>query len=225
VMKAPTLQDHLEFLLSPIYDSTRLDHPQHLADLRKSGLTDETIKLQKITDVPPQMIGQLLGFCPAPVRSALLFPYPDPRGGFMPHIRVKVFPTISEGANGHTIKYLQPRGSAIRVFFPLATLPAVLDGDAPLFVVKGEKKALAVAQQGLPVVGIAGVEGWHARGSRSPLPDFQPIRLMGRLVEIVPDSDYRTNRAVTQAVSGLATALAVRGAQSRVVLLPDGVPA
>jgi hypothetical protein len=90
-------------------------------------------------------------------------------------------------------------------------------------VCEGEKKALALAQRGLPVIGIGGIEAWHARGSRTLLPDFAPIRLMAACVEIVPDSDFRSNRTVEQAVSGLATALGVRGARARVVLLPDVV--
>jgi len=214
----------LDFLMSKIYDGS-LDS-EHLADLRRSGLIAETIQRQRIRTVPPDMFERLLGYvAPRAVRSMMLIPYFDAAGGLMPHIRVKVFPPITDGADGHTIKYLQPRGSAIRVFFPIATLTQVLEGDGALLLVEGEKKALAVAQRGLPVVGIAGIEAWHARGARSLLPDFQPIRLMGRVVEIVPDSDFRTNRNVEQAVSGLATALAVRGARARVVLLPDVVPA
>jgi len=215
----------LDFLMSAIYDTADL-HPEHLADLGKSGLTSETIRRQKIRSVPPDMFERLLGYSPPrAVRSMMLIPYFDAAGALMPHVRAKIFPPITDGADGHTIKYLQPRGSAIRVFFPLATLAEVLEGDGPLLVCEGEKKALAIGQRGLPVIGIAGIEAWHARGARTLLPDFAPIRLMGRVVEIVPDSDFRTNRTVEQAVSGLATALAVRGARARVVVLPDAVPA
>lgn len=42
------------FLLSPIYPASLA--PEHLADLRKSGLTDETIRLHRIRSVPPAMI-------------------------------------------------------------------------------------------------------------------------------------------------------------------------
>ena len=41
------------------------------------------------------MIDQLLGF-PAPkITSAYVIPFPDPRGGWMDHIRMKVFPSIT----------------------------------------------------------------------------------------------------------------------------------
>jgi hypothetical protein len=216
----------LDFLLSETYDGqTRCDHPAHLADLRKSGLTNETISLQKITTIPPMMIDQLAGFrVPSAVTSAYIIPYPDLQGGFLPHIRMKVFPPITEG-NGPSLKYLQPPGSGVRVFFPLATISAVMDSEAPLWCVEGEKKALAVAQRGLPAIGIAGIHGWNERGSRSLHPDFDAIQLMGRVVELVPDSDWRTKPSVRAAVSVIATALAIRGAKPRVVVLPDEIPA
>lgn len=34
------------------------------------------------------MIGRLLGFDIAEIRSALLIPFPDPAGGFMDHVRM-----------------------------------------------------------------------------------------------------------------------------------------
>ena len=60
------------------------------------------------------------------------------------------------------MKYLQPRGSGARLFFTRPTLGESLEGTAPLWLVEGEKKALAVAQLGLPAVGFCGIEGWHA---------------------------------------------------------------
>ena len=48
---------------------------------------------------------------------------------------------------------------------------------------------------------------------------------MGRLVELVPDSDWQTHRQVSAAVSALVTALAGAGARPRVVVLPNEVSA
>ncbi len=76
---------------------------------------------------------------------------------------MKVFPTLQTEAG--TIKYLQPRRSGLRVYFPAATLDAVLRSAAPVYVIEGEKKALAVAETGLPSIGICGIEGWRAAGS------------------------------------------------------------
>jgi hypothetical protein len=195
-----------------------LDHPAHLADLRKSGLTDSTIALQKFTDVPPSMIDQLVGF-PAPkVVSAYLIPFADPRGGWMDHVRFKIFP--SNVTKKGSIRYLQPRHSGVRLYFPLATLDAVLQSGQPLWAIEGEKKALAAAQLGLPAVGFCGIQGWRIKGSSTLLPDFDAIPLEGRTVELVPDGDAATNPDVERGARQFADALELRGARVRLVHFP-----
>ncbi len=211
---------HLSFLLSAVYDGpTRLDHLPHRADLRKSGLTEETIALQKFTDVPPDAYAGLLGFDPPKVVSAYLIPFPDPRGGWMDHVRMKVFPTITTDKG--TIKYLQPRRSGVRIYFPVATLAAVLHSAEPLYLVEGEKKSLAVAQLGLPAVGICGIEGWHVARSRTLHADLDDVGLAHRVVKVIPDGDWKTNPAVNDAVRRLADALERRSARVEVVLVPE----
>jgi hypothetical protein len=143
----------------------------------------------------------------------------------MPHVRVKIFPPLTDGEDGSTVKYLQPAGSSIRIFFPVATLARALDATEPLWIVEGEKKCLSVVQHGLPAVGIAGINAWTARGTGRLHPDFDRVPLMGRVVELVPDSDWQTHPRVRSAVGALATALATRGAKARVVVLPDEAPA
>lgn len=209
----------LDRVLSATSESADL-HPDHLADLRRSGLTHETIRMQRIRSVPRGMLGTLLGFNIPGIRSAMLFPFPDPRGGFMDHIRVKVFPH-QEGRGGQTIKYLQPRGSGVRLYFPLATMTEAVHGGRPVWLVEGEKKSLAVAQLGLPAVGFCGIEGWHRAGSRALIPDFDHLHLQCRVIELVPDGDWRTNPNVERGVVGLADALEARGARVRLVALPE----
>jgi hypothetical protein len=212
--------ERLDFLLSCLYDDCLA--PEHLADLRKSGLTDETIRMQKFRSTPPSMIGSLLGFETPKVVSAYLIPFADPRGGglWLDHVRVKVFPAIATEQG--TIKYLQPRRSGVRLFFPLASLDGVLRMADPLYLIEGEKKALSVAQLGLPAIGICGVEGWHLAGERGLHPDLDDVGLRGRIVNVVPDADVRTNPAVHRAVYRLGEALAARGAEAKLVLVPDG---
>jgi hypothetical protein len=130
-----------------------------------------------------------------------------------------VFPPFRD-AGGHQVKYLQPRGSGARLFFTLPTLRDTLEGTAPLWLVEGEKKALAVAQLGLPAVGFCGVEGWHAARSRELLSDFEGIRLAGRVVELAPDGDWRVNPHVERGMRRFADALEQRGARVRIVVLP-----
>jgi hypothetical protein len=212
----------LAFLLSPIYSGALA--PEHLADLRRSRLSDETIRLHGLRSVPPGMIGRLLGFDVPDIRSAMLIPFPDPAGGFLPHTRLKRFPP-GQDHHGHTVKYLQPRRSSVRLYFPRPTLGAVLQSPAPLWCLEGEKKALAVGQLGLPAVGFCGIEGWHRAGSRELLRDFDVIPLRGRIVEVVPDGDVAINPNVERGAFRLMEALERRGARTRLVLLPLEVAA
>ena len=62
-------------------------HPDHLADLRKSGLTDETIRAAGIYTVTPGDLGKKLGGLGNNVVSALAFPYT----GFDGYERFKVW--------------------------------------------------------------------------------------------------------------------------------------
>jgi hypothetical protein len=212
------INPHLDFLLSVLYDHSALAQ-EHVADLRRSGLTKETIAVQKIRSVPPSMIAQLLGFEIVAVRSAMLIPFPAPAGGFMDHVRMKVFPPITT-RSGNTIKYLQPRSSATRLFFPLAAIREAVTSSSPLWLIEGEKKALAVAQLGLPAVGFCGIEGWHVAGARDLSADCHYLQLRDRVVELVPDADIATNPNVHRGVLRFAEALDRAGARVRLVKLP-----
>ena len=202
----------LGLLLSNLYRN--FISSEHLADLRKSGLTDETIQAHSVRSVPPWMITGLLGFDPSYVQSALLFPFLAAGGGFINHIRVKVFGT--QAACKDRPKYLQPKGAPPRIYF---TVPALqkLENQEPLWCVEGEKKALAVAQLGLPAIGFSGIHGWHSQRHRDLLPDFDFIQLQDRIVELVPDGDWKTNPHVERGANGLAFALRARGARVRLV--------
>lgn len=209
---------HLEFLISDAMPGSLA--PPHVADLQKSGLTDETSREHRLRSVPLAMIGPLLGFPALKVEHAYVIPFPDPRDGWLDHVRLKVFPSIVTDAG--TIKYLQRRRSGVRIFFPLATLRAVLRSTDPLYLVEGEKKALAVAQTGLPTVGVCGIEGWHIAGTRELHPDLDDIGLADRTVYVVPDGDWKTNPHVARAVRDLGAALQRRGAEARQLLVPEG---
>jgi hypothetical protein len=211
------VNSQLELLLSSVFPGALA--PEHRADLEKSGLTTETIALQGIRAVPPAMIPKLLGFDIPAIRSALLFPFPAPGGGWMDLVRMKIFPPLTN-KKGQTTKYLQPRGVPPRLYFCRTVLEAALRSQEPLWLVEGEKKALAVAQLGKATVGFSGVDAWHVRGSRALLDDFNEIGLEGRVVEVLPDGDFQENPHVRRAIFRLGEALAARGAKPRAVLLP-----
>jgi hypothetical protein len=214
------MNPHLAFLLSSIYPGALA--PEHRLDLEQSGLTRETVHLQGFRSIPPSMIAPLLGFDLPAIRSACLYPFPAPGGGWMDLVRMKIFPSLVD-AKDHTTKYLQPRRSRPRVYFCRCVIDHVLHGDEPLWVVEGEKKSLAVAQLGLPAIGISGIQAWHEAGSRALLADFDGIPLHGRTIELVPDGDVVSNRAVGLGAQRFALALAARGAAPRLVVLPEEV--
>jgi hypothetical protein len=209
-----------EFLLSAAYYGTGGLAPAHRADLDRSGITETSRISQGIRSVPPCDFDRLLGFqVPHAVTSLMLIPYPDPAGGYFDMFQVKLFPALEDG-DGHTVKYLQPRGSTPRIYFVRRVLPMVMDPAVPLYVVEGAKKALYAAQLGLAAIGFNGIHGWHVRGSRELLPDFDRIPLDGRVVELVPDGDAATNPDVARGAAAFGRALMERSAEVRLVVLP-----
>jgi hypothetical protein len=80
---------YLTHLLSPVYD--RLLNDEHRADLRRS-MNDTMIALERFRSIPPALIDRVLGYAAPRVRRAYLLPFADPRGGWMDHARLKVFP-------------------------------------------------------------------------------------------------------------------------------------
>jgi hypothetical protein len=190
-------------------------HPDHLRDLEKSGLTDETIRAAGLYTVPPDEIGKKLAGGDGGVISLLAFRYPGCDG----YERFKCW--YDEGKSGP--KYKQKYGTPNHLYVP----PKVdLEGDPPLLVVEGEKKTLAVWQAGYQVVGIGGVWNWceKAEGYKRPQ-EAQPILDLDKVnwkrpVIIVFDSDARENPMVRLAAFRLARELSRRGAKVSILFIP-----
>jgi len=161
--------------------------------------------------------------------EGVVFPYYDPvKKQFTGFSRTRL-----DSPNGH-VKYIQEAGTGGRLYFPPG---AHEDAESnarllPCFVVEGEKKALALSERlsrrGV-VVGLGGVWNWCKKkpfheGPRPLIDDFAKIKLHGRKVYIIFDSDVATNTSVRQAEEELAKALTDKGANVRLVsLLPlDG---
>jgi len=181
-------------------------HADHLADLRKSGLIDETIEAAGIYTVTPGDIGKKLGGLGNNVLTAMAFPYP----GFDGFERFKVW--YEDGKTGP--KYIQKTGTQNHLYFP----PGVdLKGDSHLLLVEGEKKALSLMQAGFQVVGVGGIWNWCERGQgykrpkgARPVPDFDLVNWK-RPVTILFDSDGADNPKVRLAAWRLAREVAKRG--------------
>lgn len=198
-------------------------HPDHLADLRKSGLLDEIISKAGIESVMPHDIDKGIGF-PTFAKSAYKIQYSKN------YSRFKMFYAEADKINPKTgeerPKYLVPKGSLNRLYVPPMFDKSIFeDAKRPLHITEGEKKTLKANQEGIDCIGISGL--WNfTQKDKSLIPDFDTIDFRGRTVYINPDNDWRninkngTPKNLSIAVYRLADALILRGAIVFVVNLP-----
>jgi hypothetical protein len=139
-------------------------------------------------------------------------------------------------------KYLGPPTGSNRLYIPPGVTPEQLsDGTIPIALVEGEKKALALlrlANHGAETlrfvpIAIAGVWNWRGvvgktggpNGERldvrGPIPDLGWVQWAGRIVFIVFDTNVHTNDSVKWARQGICRELATRGADVKLVNLPE----
>ena len=179
-------------------------HPDHLADLRKSGLNDETIKAAGVYSIRPSDIGLFFSArrgIPTEIKTGLCFPY---QGGEF--ARLKLFPPIGK------MKYAQPANTSARLYLPFDI------GNGDLVIAEGEKKTLAAHQAGLNAVGIGGLWNWLSHGE--PIDDLKLISWDGRTCTITPDSDAFERSDLMRAVYALGCELKDRGAVVYVAQIP-----
>jgi len=217
--------------------------PNHLADLRKSGLSDEQISLcgfrtlrdsREVANVLRWSRANKLGSC-------LLVPYRRADGSLIPvaeFARIKPDTPRTNNkpgkANGKPIKYESPRGSTLKLYFPPNTCEKLADVSVPSLFTEGEKKSAKADQEGFTCIGLGGVDAWSKKratgpdgkklGKRELIDDFNSVALSGREVFIVFDSDLAKKPSVQWAEWNLAQALTERGAVVKVVRLPNGPP-
>jgi hypothetical protein len=121
------------------------------------------------------------------------------------------------------LKYESPQGSRVIVDVHPRARQEVRTGCGELFVVEGVKKADALLSRGAAAVALTGVWMAHVPKSRPKrlLPCWDHIRLAGRRVFIVFDSDWRRNDTVHDALQWLVGALEECSADVRVAYLED----
>lgn len=196
--------------------------PRDFSNLRASGLKPETWKLNGLyTENDPRAIGRILKWKGAGSSGGLVIPYRSLAGELTGFARVR--PHEPRMRNGKLVKYENPVGDCNHAYFPVASLEKLRDGESPIFVTEGEKKALALSQLHLAAIGISGVDCWSKDGEL--LPDLAQITWKGREVYIAFDYDEKpkTRQQVAGAMCRLARALRIAGAKDvRAVELPPG---
>lgn len=176
-------------------------YPDHLADLRKSGLSDKTIKAAGVYSIRPSDIGHFFGSDAVSVETGLCFPYQG-----ADFARLKLFPSIGK------MKYAQPANTSARLYLPFSI------GAGDLVVTEGDKKTLAAHRAGLNAVGIGGLWNWLSHGE--PIEDLNLID-WGRTCTITPDSDAFERTDLMRAVYALGCELKDRGAAIYVAQIPS----
>jgi hypothetical protein len=181
--------------------------PQDLANLRESGLTDSTIRAARLRTE----------------KAAMVFPYRDLDGSVNCFCRFR--PHTPKIIGGKAAKYLQPKGSPLRAYYPPASLPDLRDGVSPVYITEGEKKALALSQLGLAAVGLGGMWSGCKKGSEDLIDDLAAIEWAGRKVYIVFDYDAKESTRIDANAARLRLAkalLRVGAAAVYNVALPAG---
>lgn len=198
--------------------------PHHLADLQRSGLSDATIQRAGIhsEDNYVKLASLLdrkryLKKC----GPALVFPYADEHGA---NGYCRIRPDSPRLVGGKPAKYESPRGRNNQLYLPSGVSEILADSTRELLITEGEKKALKSSQEGFPCIGLVGVFGWCDGRRAGLLPAMERIAWRDRPVYIVFDSDIADKPEVQEAESRLAAHLANRGANTRVVRLPQGPP-
>src|SRR5215831_14849296 len=103
--------------------------PEHLADVRASGLTDLTIEVMRLESVEPSD-----GLKAKGVVSAYRIPYLQLKD-CEPFCRDKLFPPIAD-ENGRQRKYDQPAGAGCRLYVLEHVVDLLADYTKPIYFVE-----------------------------------------------------------------------------------------
>lgn len=210
---------------------------EHIEHLATSGLSaDLCHEAGLYTETSIERLRSTLGnprAITAEQVPALVFPYFEPGASEAKFSRARPDrPRVTEIREGskkgkrEERKYEQPWKVPTCPYFPPRTRlqGRLRDASLPLFLTEGEKKALALDQLGLAVVGLSGI--WNFTDGRSrrapkekPLHPWilEHVALQRRTVAIVFDGDGHHNEDIPKAAQRLAEKLIEAGA-SRVRL-------
>lgn len=155
----------------------------------------------------------------------LALPYFDLKGEPNGYIRTKVLGEFTS-KDGKLAKYLSQAGGINHLYFPPLRdwQKIAVDVCMPILLLEGELKAIKATQEGYNAIGTSGVWNWRKReddDTSRAIDDLNLFNWKGRIVYICFDSDAATNPNVRAAELALAKELFSRGADPRIVRLPN----
>jgi hypothetical protein len=186
-----------------------------LQELRASGLSDKTIYESGVcTETDRSKLTRILKRKYLPFDSeALVYRYFT---GDTPNCYVRVKPlNPRDDERGKTVKYESPDKIPPRAYIPPRTYRLIREGTDSIYITEGEKKTLALAQLGLPAIGLGGVWSFKTKDDDGLIPDLAEIDWEFTTVYVVYDYDPKetTRRHVDVARRRLATLLKEAGAE------------
>ena len=221
----------------PPMPASRAITEAHTRHLHTSGLTDDTIRAANLYSIESRdetiaLLGRTYALHAGP---AFVIPFYEPGAAEPYAYRVRPDHPRYDAKRKRSVKYDQPTGAGIMVYYPPRTRASgELRGSTRLVWTEGEKKALALDQLGYTAVGLTGVDGWSApRGATNPSGEKPPRELHPRILDhvnvagrdcvIAFDQDAIEKPAVMRALRALIRALLEAGAaEVRVALPPAG---
>ena len=192
---------------------------QHRELLEASGISVEVARARGYRSVDAKTALGDKGFGKAQQRvPGLLIPWHGTAGGIVTWEYRPDDPRLD--AKGKARKYEKPTGSKARLDVHPSMLEALADRTRPLWITEGIRKADAGTTHGLSVIALGGVSAWTTNGGEA-LTDWHDVPLKGRRVYVAFDSDVTTKPQVQKALRRLVGFLENRGAEARVVVLPE----
>ncbi len=196
---------------------------KHLADLRSSGLNDDTItRLGFYSADEKEIMDTIKPKGGMPLGPGMIIPYPI----FSGYKRAKLDKKKIKPNGEEKSWYMQPTGAINRFYIPFDLNTVKDEVSKPLIITEGEKKAAKASQEGFPCIAIGGVWNWKSKKSPEdketfPLQDFDMVNWNGRKVYVIFDNDYRDKPDIKKAGEKLREELVKRGAYVYLRFIPD----
>jgi hypothetical protein len=198
-------------------------------DLIKSGLSPEALEIHgwELFHGSAEKIGRLLNikhhFAEKIVNEhvILIIPYPDHKLGDSGFVRVRLYPPLQ--LEDKTIKYLQPKGIAIRPYIPDSVWNSRKDTTKPIIITEGEKKCILLEQSGYNAISVPGVFNFRNSGEENVTDlqlhsHFTRFKWTKRPVYLAFDADFVANENVRLALFELGFRLECLGAVVKVLV-------
>ncbi len=198
---------------------------RQLEDLAESGISPDLAQkcgLLNITDPRDSaLILNISGMGPTP---ALGFPYFSNGDPSKSQVFIRLKPDDPwENSHGKLKKYLQPKGVKTDIYVPLnLDRTSIADIDVPLYLLEGEKKAIAMNASGFLAVAAPGVFNFISSaedGSKIFRPSLNIFPIKRRRIYVFFDASMTRNMHVLKAAACLCEVLKEKGAEPYIVLL------